>query len=180
MQPAPGVEPGSIDRYGFTLRKCRPDLHVLVDNGQGSNDLFYLIADWGDAVVEKLSRDILRVFPGARGFSAQNLWRMSQFYLAHTTPEFLSHAVTELGIKGFSKKRLQAVTAVGTKTGTGEKLSQAVREFLVTVPWGHHANALAKVTDPGAKFYYVRATARFGWMRDILINFDRCHVNYLI
>jgi len=127
-------------------------------------------ADWGDAVVEKLSRDILRVFPGARGFSAQNLWRMSQFYLAHTTPEFLSHAVTELGIKGFSKKRLQAVTAVGTKTGAGEKLSQAVREFLATVPWGHHANALAKVTDPGAKFYYVRATARFGWTRDVLIN----------
>lgn len=110
-------------------------------------------AGWGDAVVEKLSRDLARDFPGARGFSPRNLWRMSQFYLAHTTPEFLSHAVTEFGIKGSAKK-----------------LSQAVREFLATVPWGHHANALAKVTDPGAKFYYVRATAQLGWTRDVLLN----------
>jgi len=120
-------------------------------------------AGWGDAVVEKLSRDILRAFPGARGFSAQNLWRMRQFYVAHTTPEFLSQAVRELGIKGKTKKRAPA-------DSQDEKLSQAVREFLATVPWGHHANALAKVNDPGAKFYYVRATAQLGWTRDVLLN----------
>ena len=45
MQPAPGVETGSISRHGFTLCKCRPDLHVLVDNGQGSNDFLYLIVE---------------------------------------------------------------------------------------------------------------------------------------
>lgn len=120
-------------------------------------------ANWGDAVVEKLSRDILRAFPVARGFSAQNLWRMRQFYVAHTTPEFLSQAVRELGIKGKTKKRAQT-------DSQDEKLSQAVREFLATVPWGHHANALAKVSDPGAKFYYVRATAQLGWTRDVLLN----------
>jgi hypothetical protein len=78
-------------------------------------------AGWGEAVVEKLSRDLIRAFPGALGFSAQNLWRMRQFYLEHSSREFLSHAVRELGIKG-----------------EGEKLSQAVREFLAGVPWGHH------------------------------------------
>ena len=55
-------------------------------------------------------------------------------------------------------------------TGTGEKLSQAVREFLAGVPWGHHANALAKVADPAAKIYYVRATAQLGWTRNVLLN----------
>jgi hypothetical protein len=41
-------------------------------------------AGWGDAVVEKLSHDLVREFPGTRGFSSQNLWRMQQFYLAHS------------------------------------------------------------------------------------------------
>ncbi|MGC8642821.1 MAG: PDDEXK nuclease domain-containing protein [Isosphaeraceae bacterium] len=110
-------------------------------------------AGWGESVVEKLSRDLTRAFPRARGFSPRNLWRMNQFFLDHSSPEFLSHAVTELGIKG-----------------EGEKLSQAVREFLAGVPWGHHANALAKVSDPAAKIYYVRATAQLGWTRDVLLN----------
>lgn len=110
-------------------------------------------AGWGDAVVEKLSRDLGHAFPGARGFSVQNLWRMRQFYLAHSSPVFLSHAVTELGIEG-----------------EGEKLAHAVRDLLATVPWGHHANALARVTDPAAKLYYVRATAQLGWTRNILLN----------
>lgn len=110
-------------------------------------------AGWGDAVVEKLSRDILRAFPGVRGFSAQNLWRMRQFYLTHTSPEFLAQAVRELGIKGDE-----------------EKLSQALRDWLAAVPWGHHANALARLTDPAAKIYYLRATAQLGWTRDVLLN----------
>lgn len=46
----------------------------------------------------------------------------------------LSHGVTELGLNG-----------------EAEILSQPVREFLAGVPWGHHANALAKVSDPARK-----------------------------
>jgi predicted nuclease of restriction endonuclease-like (RecB) superfamily len=110
-------------------------------------------AGWGDAVVEKLSRDLLREFPGIRGFSSQNLWRMQQFYLAHSSPNFLSQAVRELRIKR-----------------NANKLSQAVRELLGAVPWGHHANALARVSDPAARLYYLRAAGHFGWSRDILLN----------
>jgi hypothetical protein len=111
------------------------------------------VAGWGDAVVDKLSRDLIRAFPRVRGFSAQNLWRMRQFYLAHSSPEFLSQTVREMRIKG-----------------DAQKLSQAVRELVAAVPWGHHANALARVTDPAAKIYYLRATARLGWTRDVLLN----------
>ncbi len=98
-------------------------------------------------------RDLVREFPGIRGFSSQNLWRMQQFYLAHSSPEFLSQAVRELRIKR-----------------GGDKLSQAVRELLSAIPWGHHANALAKVSDPASRLYYIRATAHFGWSRDVLLN----------
>jgi predicted nuclease of restriction endonuclease-like (RecB) superfamily len=108
---------------------------------------------WGDAVVEALARDLQAAFPGVQGFSAQNLWRMQQLFLVHTTPEFLSQVVRELGGKAVKRK-----------------LSQAVRELVTAVPWGHHANALAGRTDPAARLYYLRATARFGWSRNVLLN----------
>jgi len=40
-------------------------------------------AGWGDAVVEQLSRDLRMRFPDMQGLSAQNLWRMRQFYLVY-------------------------------------------------------------------------------------------------
>ncbi len=43
-----------------------------------------------------------------------------------------------------------------------------MRELLTAIPWGHHANALAKVADPAARLYSIRAAAHFGWSRDVL------------
>ena len=53
-------------------------------------------AGWGEAVVERLSNDLRTEFPEMRGFSVVNLWRMKQFYLSHTSPEFLSQVVRDL------------------------------------------------------------------------------------
>ncbi len=114
-------------------------------------------AGWGDAVVERLAADLLAEFPDTRGFSLPNLWRMKQLYLTHTSPDFLAHAKREMG-------------AAPEGTPPADFLSQRVREMVAAVPWGHHANALAKVTDPAARLYYLRATARFGWSRHVLLN----------
>ncbi|MEQ2006136.1 MAG: PDDEXK nuclease domain-containing protein [Limisphaerales bacterium] len=51
-----------------------------------------------------------------------------------------------------------------------EKLAQAVREFAGTIPWGHHLTVLNKTTDPAARLYYLRATAKLGWSRSVLLN----------
>lgn len=51
---------------------------------------------WGQSVVEMLSRDLQKAFPGLTGFSAANLWRMRQFYSACTTPKFLAQAAQKL------------------------------------------------------------------------------------
>jgi predicted nuclease of restriction endonuclease-like (RecB) superfamily len=36
--------------------------------------------------------------------------------------------------------------------------------------WGHHVELLKKVKTPAARRYYLRATARFGWTRNVLLN----------
>jgi predicted nuclease of restriction endonuclease-like (RecB) superfamily len=38
------------------------------------------------------------------------------------------------------------------------------------VPWGHHRFILDKVAAPSARLYYLQATARFGWSRNVLLN----------
>jgi predicted nuclease of restriction endonuclease-like (RecB) superfamily len=38
---------------------------------------------WGENVVEKLSKDIQLSYPGIKGFSISNIWRMKSFYLQY-------------------------------------------------------------------------------------------------
>ena len=119
---------------------------------------------WGDAVVDQLAFDLREAFPHDRGFSKQNVWRMRQFYVTYSSAEFLSQAVEEL--EGSLRNPIKKQSVFGVS----ENLSQAVRELVAAVPWGHHANVLAKIESPAERLYYLRATAQFGWTRSVLLN----------
>jgi hypothetical protein len=58
---------------------------------------------------------------------------MLQFYRDHIDERFLDQFKRKLIRQG--------------KPGPDENLSQLVREMVAAVPWGHHANALAKLSD---------------------------------
>jgi predicted nuclease of restriction endonuclease-like (RecB) superfamily len=53
-------------------------------------------AGWGRAVVRQLADYIRKTDPDSKGFSAQNLWRMKQFYETYREREKLSPLVREL------------------------------------------------------------------------------------
>ena len=52
---------------------------------------------WGRSIVQRLAADLRSEFPGVSGFSAQNLWRMRQFYETYAGSEKLSPLVREIG-----------------------------------------------------------------------------------
>jgi predicted nuclease of restriction endonuclease-like (RecB) superfamily len=52
---------------------------------------------WGKSVVENLSRDLQKEFPGIKGFSVDNLWRMRKLYLTYMEKEKLAPLVQEIG-----------------------------------------------------------------------------------
>jgi len=52
---------------------------------------------WGKTVVENLSKDLQKEFPGIKGFSVANLWRMRMFYLTYKENENLAPLVREIG-----------------------------------------------------------------------------------
>ena len=128
---------------------------------------------WGNAVVEKLGKDLRREFPGVTGFSADNLWRMRQFYLEGTNADFLTllgpsvagafleQPVPEIGEEGKSGILEQAVP---------ERQVQTARELMALVPWGHHVELMKKVKSPDARLFYLREIARFGWSRAVLLH----------
>lgn len=45
-----------------------------------------------------------------------------------------------------------------------------MRETVNAIPWCHHANLLAKITQPAQRQYCLQATARFGWSRNVLLS----------
>lgn len=53
-------------------------------------------AEWGDGVVDELSRALARRFPGLRGFTRPNLFRMRQFYEAYRANEKVSALLRQL------------------------------------------------------------------------------------
>ena len=114
---------------------------------------------WGKGTVSELSAHIQQHQPGLRGFSAQNIWRMRQFFEAYQKKTILSPLVRELSwthnliilgqAKGpeerefylrlavrerWSKRELERqfrLSAYARATLTPPKLSPAVRERTV-------------------------------------------------
>ena len=53
-------------------------------------------AEWGDGVVEDLAADLARLYPGIRGYTRPNLFRMRQFYEAYRSNRKVSPVVRQL------------------------------------------------------------------------------------
>ena len=99
---------------------------------------------WGTGVIKKLAKDLQKDFPGVKGFSESNIWRMRAFYLAYTPePEILAQPVREID---------------------GAQLPQAAAE----IPWGHNILIFEKVKDSVERLWYARKAIENGWSRAVL------------
>jgi predicted nuclease of restriction endonuclease-like (RecB) superfamily len=45
-----------------------------------------------------------------------------------------------------------------------------LQQLVAEIPWGQNLLILNKLSDPAARLYYLRATAQFGWTRNVLLN----------
>lgn len=134
---------------------------------------------WGKSVVEKLSKDLQREFPRSEGYSADNLWRMRQFYIEYHNPLILEQLVPELTGKKARKigapilERLVPEWRSKIKSRNNKKglhWEKMIGPILASVPWGHHLLILKKIKAFPEKLYYLKATAALGWSRDVLLN----------
>jgi predicted nuclease of restriction endonuclease-like (RecB) superfamily len=138
---------------------------------------------WGESVVEQIAKDLQREFPGMTGFSSRNLSDTKRFYLAYSDASFWRQAVAKMAATGKSSAnwpqpvaKLEAATAqtaIGPQPAAELIESDAavfLQQLVAEIPWGQNLLLLNKVTAPAARLYYLRATARFGWSRRVLLN----------
>lgn len=143
------------------------DIGALIDQRQKREG-------WGAAVIPRLAKDLHNELPEEKGFSERNIKRMLAFYR-----EYPSLAATA----GSTEKVPQAVAQLAP----GEKVPQAVAQsrqapggaadgaqvfaadVLLSLPWGHHAELIAKVKEPGARHWYMCAAIENGWSRSVLL-----------
>lgn len=100
---------------------------------------------WGKSVVENLSRDIQKEFPGIQGFGVRNMWDMARFYAEYQSNEILQPLVAEIS-------------------------------------WSKHIVILTKCKETQQRQFYILATKKYGWTKDILINKieAKTYENYLL
>lgn len=148
---------------------------------------------WGESVVEMVAADLRQAFPSMRGFSARNVWDMKRFFLAYSDEALWRQPVAKVTKSGKGSEILpqpaaelaktkklrqpvaeleggrnwpQAVAKLGEGGDPGPFLPQLVAE----IPWGHHRLILDKLSEPVTRLWYLRATAHFGWSRNVLLN----------
>ena len=100
---------------------------------------------WGKSVVENLSRDIQKEFPGIQGFGVRNMWDMARFYAEYRSNEILQPLVAEIS-------------------------------------WSKHIVILTKCKETRERQFYILATKKYGWTKDVLIHKieARTYENYLL
>jgi predicted nuclease of restriction endonuclease-like (RecB) superfamily len=123
---------------------------------------------WGEAVIERLGVDLRKAFPSTTGFSARNLRNMKQFYEAYRDGSIWQQLVAKLN--GPTAGPPQRKNEIPRGESHAQQRLDVNCQILAEVPWGHHILLLNKVEESAARLYYLQATARFGWSRNVLLN----------
>lgn len=145
----------------------------LIFNWQLGRDLVTRKAEeqWGSGVVEQLSMDLQAAFPESKGFSTTNLWRMKQwykFYSSEIAQQKLPQLVGEL-------KQSENQPNIKLSQVVGESQHTDFPPLFAYVPWGHHAEIIAKCKTVEEALFYVKKCAAEGWSRNTLMNCIKGH-----
>ena len=121
---------------------------------------------WGAAVIPRLARDLHNELPEEKGFSERNIKRMLAFYREYPDLEFVPRIVAQIGA-------VPEVPQPVAQMPSREKRRQATAlfpaELVLAMPWGHHAELMAKVKDVQTRRWYMQAAVENGWSRPVLL-----------
>ncbi len=99
---------------------------------------------YGSGFYQKLSRDLQRELPDAKGFSPTNLKYCRYFYELYNLSE-------------------------GNRQQLVDDLN---RDELFSIPWGHHIQIISRCkNDQNKARFYVRHALQFNWSRSVLMNY---------
>ncbi len=115
-------------------------------------------SQWGSRFYDRLSQDLQKAIPDAKGLSSTNLKYMRRFYQLYS---IRPQVVDELSIPSSSENHPQAA----------DQLADALDPCIFVIPWGHHRVILDRVNADSKKaLFYIRETIENNWSRAVLQN----------
>ena len=120
---------------------------------------------WGTSVLETISANLRKDLPGLRGFSAENLKKMRQFYENWAFLEVSNSPVTTVELSSPNKKSVikttdltkskNSVIIITELNLSGINLSDFPIEDFFKVPFTHHIAIFSKVKNIQERYYYI-------------------------
>lgn len=110
-------------------------------------------ANWGDALIDQLSKDLCSEFPDMKGFSKTNLFYIRRWYLFY---------------KGGFEKLPQLVAQLGNNNQMLTN-TEILPQLVAQIPWGHNREIITKCTDAHEALFYLQKTAQNNWSRAVLL-----------
>jgi predicted nuclease of restriction endonuclease-like (RecB) superfamily len=106
-------------------------------------------ANWGDALIEQLAKDLSAAFPEIKGFSRSNVFYIRKWFLFYRSREIVPQVVGQFD-NSLKNNDFQA-------------------ELVTQIPWGHNREIITKCADNSEALFYVRETIKNNWSRAILV-----------
>ncbi|MEP6621666.1 MAG: PDDEXK nuclease domain-containing protein [bacterium] len=118
-------------------------------------------AGWGAKVIDRLSEDLQREFPGQQGFSPRNIKYMRAF--AKAWPETV--IVQPPGAQMVGPSSGMGPAPLATRE---QPTAPIVQPPVAQLPWKHHLALLDKLDTPEDRLWYATKAVEHGWSRNVL------------
>jgi predicted nuclease of restriction endonuclease-like (RecB) superfamily len=119
---------------------------------------------WGAKVIDRLSIDLQREFPGQQGFSPRNLKYMRAFAEAWPETVIVHQPAAQLGEPQKSKSAIVQASLAQSSAS----ISSIVQAPLAQLSWYHHLALIDKLKSPADRLWYAAKTVEHGWSRNVL------------
>lgn len=146
-------------------------------------------SNWGDKVLENVSKDLKDEFPEMKGFSVTNLKYCKLFYeYFQISPQLgdqlnsIKNTISQQAVDQLQDtehqeniKSQHAVDQIENEQTINR--SQAVnqntnfsiiQQLVAQIPWGHIIIIIAKIKDTKEAIFYIQKTKENNWSRDVL------------
>lgn len=119
---------------------------------------------WGTKVIDRLSADLQREFPGQGGFSPRNLKYMRAFAEAWPETVIVQQPAGPLA----AEKGADLAIRQAQLTQTVQPVSAIVHQAGAQLPWKHHCVLLDKLSTSEDRLWYGAKAVEHGWSRNVL------------
>jgi predicted nuclease of restriction endonuclease-like (RecB) superfamily len=131
-------------------------------------------AQWGDGVIDQLSRDLMAEFPDMKGFSRRNLMYIKKwhlFYRSATLPmSIVQQPVAQLTAGQKGQQPVGQIQAAEKSQQVVGQTEQRAIPLITQIPWGHNIAIVTKCKDIDEALYYVECALAHNWSRSVLVH----------